>query len=257
MNKKIIQEYWTKNVPGLGLLVEKYSIDQKELYVEVDRYRYQYDSYIVPLIDSFAEKGKLILEVGCGMGTDSRYISKKGARIVSLDLSFDNVALTMKGMRLFNLDGNGVCSDGENLPFKDSCFDVVYSFGVLHHTPDTQRAIDEIYRVLKPGGKCVIMLYHKGYAYYILLFLYGYKKLLGLYTQEELMSRYDHTPLSKQYSTEEAVQLFKRFKNPNITMTTFGGVQVHPFLKYVYMLFTISPFLMRRLGSFMIIKGEK
>jgi len=257
VDKKVIQDYWTRNVPGLDMVAAKYTREDKEFYIETDNFRYKYESYIFPLIDSFVSKGKKILEVGCGMGTDSRYISRKGADITSLDLSFNNVTLTLKGMRLLNLKGSGVCADAENLPFKENSFDAVYSFGVLHHTPDTQKAINELLRVLKPGGKCTVMLYHKGYAYYALLALHGYKRLFGLYTQDKLMSKYDKTPLSRMYSSSEIRRIFKNFSNLDISITTFGAIQTHPVLKYVHALFRKSSFLLKRFGSFIIIKGSK
>lgn len=255
--KKVIQEYWTKNVPGLDLVCKKYTSEQKEFYLEADVYRYKYDSYILPLIDSFAEKGREVLEIGCGIGSDSRYISKRGSNITSLDLSFDNVHFSLKGMEVLGLQGKGVNADAEHLPFKDNSFDVVYSFGVLHHTLDTQKAINEVYRVLKPKGKSVIMLYHKGYAYYALLFMHGYKKLFGVYNQDKLMSRYDSTPLSRLYSKKEIGRIFKNFSHLDITVTAFGGTQAHPILKYVHWLLKKSKFLMRNFGSFLIIRGEK
>jgi len=255
--KKTIQDYWTRNVPGLDLISKEYTPKMKEFYIQTDEDRYKYDSYIPALIDSFAEKGKLVLEVGCGMGTDSRSISRHEADIVSLDLSFDNVAFALKGMQVFDLKGRGVNADAEKLPFKDGTFDVVYSFGVLHHTPDTQRAINEVYRVLKPNGKCVIMLYHKGYAYYALWLLHGYKRLFGLYSQDKFTSQYDSTPLSRMYSKKEIRDIFSNFKGLDLSMTTFGGAQRHPVLKYVHALLHKSKFLMSRFGSFIIIRGEK
>jgi len=224
---------------------------------EVDKHRYKYDAYIPSLIDSFTEKDKLILEIGCGMGTDSRYIAKKQARIVSLDLSFDNVSFALKGMHLLSLRGRGVCADAERLPFQDSSFDAVYSFGVLHHTPDTKKAIDEAYRVLRPKGRCLLMLYHKGYAYYLLLLLHGYKRVLGIYNQDRLTSRYDSTPLSRMYSKSQIQELFKDFKNIKISITTYGGIQAHPVLKYLYLAFNKNKFLLKYFGSFVIISGEK
>jgi ubiquinone/menaquinone biosynthesis C-methylase UbiE len=257
VDKKIIQKYWTDNVPGLNMTTHSHSPEEKEFYIEVDAFRYRYDSYIVPLIDSFVRQGEKVLEIGCGMGTDSRYISRKGANIVSLDLSFNNVSFALKGMRLMDLKGKGVNADAERLPFKDDSFDVVYSFGVLHHTPDTQKAINEVYRVLKPGGKCVIMLYHKGYAYYALLLMHGYKKIFGGYTKDRLMSEYDNTPLSRLYSKNELKKIFRRLKGVNIAVTAYGGTQAHPFLKYVHRILKSSSFLMCHFGSFAIITGEK
>lgn len=255
--KQVMQDYWTKNVPGLDLVASKFSPEEKDFYITADEYRYKYDAYIPGLIDSFASKDKLILEIGCGMGTDSRYMSKKGARVVSMDLSFNNVSFSLKGMDVLGFSGKGVNADAEKLPFKDNVFDAVYSFGVLHHTPDTQRSLNEVHRVLKPNGQAVIMLYHKGYAYYALLLMHGYKKLFGRYSDDALMSRYDSTPLSRLYSKKQIREMFLNFRDLDISITAFGGTQAHPVLKYVHRLLTESKFLMDRFGSFIIIKASK
>jgi len=260
VNKKIIQEYWTKNVPGLDVISKDYSPQEKEFYLAADNLRYRYDGYIIPLLNSFIRKGDYVLEIGCGLGSDSRQIAKVGGHIVSLDLSFDNVYLTKKGAALLGLDKSRViCADAENLPFKDDSFDAIYSFGVLHHTPNTKKAIDEIYRVLKPKGKCLIMLYHKGYAYYLLLLRYAHLFLKSRLKNNPdiLTTKYDHTPLSRMYSREEARELFPKFNNLEIEMTTYGGIQNHRLLRYMYKLLNRSRFLMNRFGSFLLIKGRK
>lgn len=257
VNKKKIQDYWSGNVPGLDLALQKNKPDNKEFFVEVDKFRFQNEPYVLPLIESFAGNGQNVLEIGCGLGADSRYISKLGSKITSLDLSFDNVALTLKGMHLLELKGQGVCSDAENLPFKDNSFDIVYSFGVLHHTPDTKRAIDEVCRVLKPGGKCIVMLYHKGYAYLYINLRFCLKRLSV--SEDKLLSdHYDFTPLSKMYSKKDAQKLFSKFKDVKFEVTTFafGGVGINPRLRFLHKLLR-NNFLMDKLGQFLIIKAKK
>jgi hypothetical protein len=101
------------------------------------------------------------------------------------------------------------------------------------------------------------MLYHKGYAYYALWLLHGYKRLFGLYSQDKFTSQYDSTPLSRMYSKKEIRDIFSNFKGLDLSMTTFGGAQRHPVLKYVHALLHKSKFLMSRFGSFIIIRGEK
>ncbi|OGX15651.1 MAG: hypothetical protein A2166_02660 [Omnitrophica WOR_2 bacterium RBG_13_41_10] len=256
--KKEIQEYWTKNVPILNIGLEKFSHLSKEFYLEVDNLRLRYEPFAFSLIDSFAGEGLSILEIGCGLGYDSRYMAKKGLKVVSLDLSFRNVDLTLKGSSLLELDVKGICADGENLPFQNNTFDIVYSFGVLHHTPNTQKAIDEIYRVLKPQGKCFVMLYHKGYAYYFIK-LYGWISLKYLSkTEDRLISDlYDHTPLSKMYNGNHAYKMFNNFRETKIGITTYGGIQNNKKFKWIYILLNKFPFLMRILGSYLIIRAVK
>ncbi|MDD5255359.1 MAG: class I SAM-dependent methyltransferase [Candidatus Omnitrophica bacterium] len=257
VSKKTIQDFWTRNVPGWDVFSKKYSPEDKRFYLEADAHRYRYDDYIPALIDSFAAAGLSVLEIGCGLGTDSRTIAAKGCSVTSLDLSPSNVSFTMKGMKLFGLKGRGVCADAEKLPFKDASFDLVYSFGVLHHTPNTRAAIREIQRVLRPKGRCVVMLYHKGYAYYLLLLRYGWQMLLRRLSSEKLMSRYDSTPLSKLYSKKEIRSLFDGFDRLDFQMTTYGGAQLHPVFKFAYRILRKSRFLMQRFGSFIIIRGSK
>ena len=117
-------------------------------------------------------------------------------------------------------------SDGEHLPFRDESFDVVYSNGVLHHTPDTAGAIREVHRVLRPGGTAKVMLYHRNSLNYWLEIVLrrgvlGAEFLRGR-SAEEIMSRViefsDHgaRPLVKVYSRKEARELFSLFKSVTI-----------------------------------------
>lgn len=255
--KKKIQQFWTKNVPLLDIASKQFGPEVKEFYIAADNYRFKYEANVIPFIESFLKPGLKILEVGCGFGSDSRYMNSHGGKVTSLDLSYDNVRFTTKGMKLMNLSGRGVCADAENLPFKDNSFDVTYSFGVLHHTPDTQKAINELYRVLKPNGQCAVLLYHKGYAYYVLLALHGYKRILRIYNKENMMSRYDNTPLSKMFSKKEVRNLFNKFSGVEIEISTYGGIQVHPLLKYVYKMLVTFKFLMNNFGTFLLIRGRK
>ncbi len=113
--------------------------------------------------------GKKILEIGPGAGGHSALFAKHGAIMASGDITFDRARATQAKFDLMG-DAAAGCqalqSDGENLPFADNTFDIVYSNGVLHHTPDTQEAINEVKRVLKPGGQAVIMLYCKSSWHY-------------------------------------------------------------------------------------------
>ena len=255
--KKDIREFWQKNAPGIHPVGPLHSPDTREFYTAVDSLRYTYEANVADIIGSFVREKSTVLEIGSGLGSDSRLMARAGARTVSMDLCFGNISMTLTGMRLLGLGGAGVCADAERLPFKDNTFDVVYSFGVLHHTPDTEAAIREAYRVLKKGGRCIVMLYHKGYAYYALLARDGWRRLFLRQSFERVTSRYDHTPLSKMYSKKQALRLFSLFGRADIEMTTYGGIQQHPWLKFVWKALHGSKFLMDRFGSFAVIRAVK
>ena len=122
-------------------------------------------------------QGQRVLEIGPGAGGHSALFAKYGARVTSIDLTFERARSTQAKFSVMGNEYASDCSalqgDSEFLPFSDNYFDIVYSNGVLHHTNDTEKAIDEVFRVLKPGGQSVIMLYCKSsWHYWINLFLF-------------------------------------------------------------------------------------
>lgn len=116
-----------------------------------------------PFIDRFAgfdaAGGQEVLEIGMGLGTDLVRFARAGARVSGVDLTPRAIELARRRLAHEGLDGDLRVADAEDLPFDDASFDVVYSWGVLHHTPDTARAVAEALRVLRPGGRFCIMLY--------------------------------------------------------------------------------------------------
>lgn len=104
---------------------------------------------------------KKLLEIGCGMGTDALIFAQQDFSVTGIDLSPVHIDLARKLFKLHSLSADFMKGNAETLPFPDNSFGCVYSFGVLHHTPGTAKAIDEIRRVLVPSGRAVIMLYHK------------------------------------------------------------------------------------------------
>lgn len=113
--------------------------------------------------------GKRVLEIGPGAGGHSALFARHGAHVTALDITAERVRATAAKFGLLGDRAAGclaVQGDSEALPFADDSFDIVYSNGVLHHTADTERAIAEAHRVLKPGGRAVIMLYCKSSWHY-------------------------------------------------------------------------------------------
>jgi SAM-dependent methyltransferase len=111
-------------------------------------------------------RGGQILEVGCGMGCMAMNWAQHGGYVTAVDLNPVAVKQTRQRFKLYELPGNMSHADGENLPFSDNSFDYVYSWGVLHHSPNTAHSIAELHRVLKPGGKVGVMLYHRNSLLY-------------------------------------------------------------------------------------------
>jgi SAM-dependent methyltransferase len=219
-------------------------------YELVEQHRYEKEWHIPAAADFNKTTNLHVLEVGCGLGTDGAQFARAGAHYTGVDLTEAAVDLARRRFELFNLAGKFRVADGEALDFEDNSFDLVYSHGVRHHTPDTPGAIREIHRVLRPGGRAVVMLYHRNsYNYRVnismlrragvhLLRWNPGVKLVRLLTGEPEDSLREHArrlqsdseylgsqeflsqntdgagnPLARVYSRDEARELFKDFSH--------------------------------------------
>ena len=205
----------------------EHELGTREFFDEVERYRYQEYAPWMPRLMEFEKfRGARLLEVGCGMGSDLLQFARGGARCIGVDLTPRSVQITRHRFKLYGADGSFMISDGEHLPFQSERFDVVYSNGVLHHTPDTAGAIREVHRVLRPGGVAKIMLYHRNSLnYWIEIVLrrgvLGLEFLRGR-SAEQIMSRviefseHDARPLVRVYSRRQTRELFGMFKDVRV-----------------------------------------
>ena len=111
-------------------------------------------------------------------------------------------------------------ADAESLPFADESFDIVYSWGVIHHSPDTPKVVNQIFRVLKQNGEARIMIYHtQSIVGYMLWLRYGLLRLKPFLTLREIYDQYLESPGTKAYTVKEAKQMFSQFSKVQISTT--------------------------------------
>lgn len=183
--------------------------DRRSFFAEMERRREITEPYIREWARFDTARGLRVLEVGVGAGTDFIRWARAGAVCVGLDLTAAGVALTQERLALEGIRAAVQQADAERLPFRDAQFDVVYSYGVLHHTPDTARAIREVHRVLKPGGTAYVMLYHL--RSWSVLWVWLRQSLLQgrVMTPREAVARFLESPGTKAYTRGEVMDLFR------------------------------------------------
>lgn len=247
------REQWGKDPCGAEYARE-HELGTREFFDAVERNRYgEYAPWMSRLMgfDQFA--GAKLLEIGCGMGTDLLQFARGGARCTGIDLTPRSVEITRHHFGLYGNQGSFMIADGERLPFATESFDVVYSNGVLHHTPDTAGSIREIHRVLRKNGTAKVMLYHRNSLNYWVEIVLRRGLLGGEYlrgrSSEEIMSRviefseHEARPLVKVYSRKQARALFGEFRDVTVAVEQLTRAELR-FLSSV-----VSEVLFKRLAS--------
>jgi len=132
-----------------------------EYFRDIERQRYKLQPHTLELLDSLDLRGKRVLEIGTGVGTDARTIIGRGGNYTGINVDAGSCNATHRALEKFGLKSEVRQASALEIPFGAQEFDLVYSFGVLHHIAAVEKAIKEIRRVLRPDGLLVIMLYNK------------------------------------------------------------------------------------------------
>jgi SAM-dependent methyltransferase len=176
-----------------------------------------------PGIRSFArfEEGRDrdVLEIGVGMGADHLEWAQASPRsLAGVDLTAQAIGFTRQRLGLHRLRSHLLVSDAEHLPFRDASFDLVYSWGVIHHSPDTPAAVREIARVLQPGGRARVMIYHRRSLVGFMLWLrYGLLAGRPGRSLDEIYAQHLESPGTKAYSPARAREMFAGFSEVEVT----------------------------------------
>jgi SAM-dependent methyltransferase len=250
-SKKSIREYWNR----FPCIPKGLSSDQ------ATSVRY----HLEPMIPGFAQfsnyRNKLVLEVGCGARTDFLQFVQQSAQAIDTDASLQSLQICKTRLRGKGLIATLILCDAEKLPFRSEIFDLVYSFGVLHHVADTQASIDQVWCVLRNDGELKAMLYHRIslVSLHLLIrkgFLRGHFESL-----DSFLSKNQESPGTKAYSVNQAKRMFSKFNNvvANPIITSYDVTKLFSFLYFSPHIVLPSRLkaIMNRFGWFMLIRAVK
>lgn len=233
-----IQKYWDAH--PLYSLETNAVIGSPEFFEAYDKIRSSDVERFASGFWRFKEaRGKSVLDVGCGIGWISMKYAEVGANLVSFDVSSNSLRLARLQLANRRCKFQSLVANAEHMPFGDNQFDLVVCGGVLHHVPDMDAAIREIYRVLKPGGEALITLYFTNFylsrTFFPLLRLLlklfavsggpGREKIANAKSSEEFVRTYDgeENPLGRCFTRSECLRKFRAFK--------IASMEVHYFPK--------------------------
>lgn len=252
-----VREFWNAN--PLCARVIPYPPGSAEFFAFYDRLREANESpeFSRALHEYPAFRGKKVLDAGCGNGYVLWRYALEGARVTGIDLTETAVSISRKRFALAGLPGNFLVGNAETLPFEDGTFDCVCSMGVLHHTPDTARAMGEVHRVLKRGGRLIVMFYHRNSAAYRLRM-----PLVRLLTGKSIRRQVNEVdgsgnPKGDVYSRRELRDLLAPFVRIEMSAGLLTGEMILPKIGgFLFPRVLLRPFE-RRFGWFLYAKAVK
>jgi SAM-dependent methyltransferase len=202
-----VKDYWNTHIHDLD--ISSSVPGSKEFFADLDQYHFEKLHHLPRLIDFNAYRGKKVLDVGCGAGTDLVRFAKAGALVTGVDLSSSAIALAKQNFAHQGLTADLREADGEKLPFDDNAFDFVFAHGVVQYTSSDQALVDECRRVLEPGGTAVFQVYNR------VSWLNGLSKVMKVPLEHE------DAPVLKRYSAREFRGLLTGFRDVRIVEERF------------------------------------
>ena len=212
--------YW--NNRPCNIMHSDKEIGTKEYFEEVTKRKYMVEPHILDFADFKSYQNKKVLEVGCGIGTAGQSFIENGAIYSGLDISSKSIDIAKKRAEIFNLNGVFSVANIEEYS-SDEKFDLIYSFGVLHHTPIIRKAIKNIYNQLQDGGEFKLMLYAKNSL-----------KMFKINSGLEQYEAQAGVPIADTFTNEEIYDLLKDFKNINIMQTHIFPYKIEEYKQYKY-----------------------
>lgn len=233
-----VQEFWDRNPCNIRHSSSK--VGTKKYFDEVEKRKY----FVEPHIPKFAQfskwRGKRVLEIGCGIGTDTINFARAGAKVTAIELSKKSLDLAKKRVKIHGLETRVkfYLANAEELSKKVpiQSYDLIYSFGVIHHTPHPEKVIDEIKKFTHKNTIIKLMVYHR-FAWKVLWILFKFGKG-AFWNIDRLIAEHSEaatgSPVTYVYSKKQARQLLKGFKIQKMNIDHIFPYSIPQYIKYQY-----------------------
>jgi ubiquinone/menaquinone biosynthesis C-methylase UbiE len=214
-------------------------IGSKEYFDEVEARKYFVESHIPKFAEFEKWKNKKVLEIGCGIGTDTINFAKAGAQVTAVELSKESIAIAQKRVEIYGLNNvKFYLADAENLssfvPIEK--YDLIYSFGVIHHTPNPEKAISEIKKYMGENSILKLMLYHRNcwkVMWMILKYSHG-----TFWKMNELIPKYSEAqtgcPVTYAYTKKSVKKLLTGLEIKDAFIEHIFPYSIPEYKKYEY-----------------------
>jgi SAM-dependent methyltransferase len=202
-----VREYWNRHIHDLE--ITQHPVGTPGFFVDLDQYHFEKLHHLPRLVAFDGYRGKLVLVVGCGAGTDLVRFARGGAVVTGVDIAPSAIALARQNFAQQGLPADLREADGERLPFAAESFDLVYAHGVVQYTPDPAALVAECHRVLRPGGEAVLQVYNR------ISWLNALSKVMKVPLEHE------DAPVLEKYSAAELRALVSGFRDVRIVEERF------------------------------------
>jgi len=235
-----VRSYWDRR--PCNIRHSPKPVGTREYFDEVEARKY----FVEPHIPGFAEfdrwHGKKVLEIGCGIGTDTVNFARHGALVTAVDLSPQSLELARKRVGVYGLQDqvrfySGSAEDLSSFVPAEP-YDLIYSFGVIHHTPHPERVVDQMRHYAKPGTTIKLMVYYR-HSWKVFWILMGYGKgqfwrLKGLVAEHS--EAQTGCPVTYTYTREEGRRLIESsgFKATEVYAEHIFPYRIPQYVKYEY-----------------------
>jgi SAM-dependent methyltransferase len=202
-----VRAYWNQHIHDLDISRE--APGSPGFFADLDQYHFEKLHHLLRLVNFEGYRGKRVLDVGCGAGTDLVRFARAGAIVSGVDLSAAAVDLARANVAQQGLEADICEADAAHLPYPDGTFDLVFAHGVVQYSADPAGVVGECWRVLKPGGEAIVQAYNR------VSWLNALSKLMKVPLEHE------DAPVLEKYTAGELRKMLSRFREVRIVEERF------------------------------------